>query len=35
MRVLVPQSSLILCDPMDWGACQAPLYMEFSRTEEY
>ena len=31
MKVLVIQSSLSLCDPMDWIAHQAPLSMGFSR----
>ena len=31
--VLVTQSCLILCDPMDYIVCQAPLSMEFSRQE--
>jgi len=29
--VLVIQSCLTLCDPMDCSLCQAPLSMEFSR----
>ena len=32
VKVLVAQSCLILCDPMDL-ACQAPLSMGFSRQE--
>ena len=31
--MLVAQSCLTLCDPMDYIACQAPLFMEFSRQE--
>ena len=31
--VLVSQSCLTLCDPMDCRACQAPLFMELSRQE--
>ena len=33
MEVLVVQSGLTLCNPMDCIACQAPLPMEFSRQE--
>ena len=33
MKVWVIQSSLSLCDPMDWIAHQAPLSMGFSRQE--
>ena len=33
VKVLVAQSCLTLCDPMDNGACQAPLSMDFSRQE--
>ena len=33
MCVLVTQSCLTLCDPMDYIAHQAPLSMEFSRQE--
>ena len=29
----VTQSCPTLCDPMDWGACQAPLSMGFSKKE--
>ena len=29
--VLVAKLSLTLCDPMDYIACQAPLFMGFSR----
>ena len=32
VKVLVAQSCLILCDPMDCS-CQVPLSMEFSRQE--
>ena len=31
--VLVAKLSLTLCDPMDYIACQAPLFMGFSRQE--
>ena len=33
VKVLVTQSSLTLCDPMDYSLCQPPLSMEFSRQE--
>ena len=33
VKVLVTQSCLTLCDPMDCVAHQAPLSMEFSRQE--
>ena len=35
VKVLVAQSCLSLCDPMDYIACQAPLSMEFSRQESW
>ena len=31
--MLVAQSCLTLCNPMNFIACQAPLYVEFSRQE--
>ena len=31
--LLVTQSCLTLCNPVDYIACQAPLSMEFSRQE--
>ena len=31
MKVLVTQSCLTLCDPVDCVACQAPLSLEFPR----
>ena len=31
--MLVAQSCLILCDPIEAGSCQAPLSMESSRQE--
>ena len=33
LKVLVTQSCLALCDPMDYTAHQAPLAMELSRQE--
>ena len=33
VKVKVTQSHLTLCDPMDCSPCQAPLSVEFSRTE--
>ena len=33
VKVLVNQSCLTLCDPMDYIACQTPLSMEFSRQD--
>ena len=32
-RCLVAKSCLILCDPLDYIACQAPLSIGFSRQE--
>ena len=33
LKVLVTQSCLMFCDPMDWAAHKAPLSMGFSRQE--
>ena len=33
VKVLVSQSCLTVCDPMDSTAHQTPLFMEFSRQE--
>ena len=35
LKVLVAQSCLTLCDPMDCVAHQAPLSIEFSRQEHW
>ena len=34
-RLMHAQSRLTFCDPMDTVACQAPLFMGFSRQENW